>query len=47
MTEKEAAAAFQEWYESLPTVDEMFEQLERPEGPENKAQGPQWADNED
>jgi hypothetical protein len=47
MTEKEAAAAFQEWYESLPTVDEMFEQLEKAEGPGNKAQGPQWADDED
>ena len=43
----EAEKAFQEWYEGLQTLDEMFNLLETAEGQENKAKGPQWADDED
>ena len=47
MTEKEAAAAFQEWFDNLPTIDDIFNELEQAEGPGIKAQGPPGADDED
>ena len=47
MTEDEAAEAFRQWFDSLPTIDDIFNQLESAEGPGIKAQGPPGADNED
>lgn len=44
--ESESEKAFQSWFEGLQTVDEMFNQLEQPEGPGNKAQGPETKENE-
>lgn len=47
MTEDAAAKAFRQWFDSLPTIDDIFNQLETAEGPEIKAQGIPGADNED
>ena len=47
MTEKESAAAFQEWFDNLPTIDDIFNELEQAEGPGIKAQGPEQAEQDD
>ena len=45
--DNEAEKAFQEWYEGLQTLDEMFNLLETAEGPGIKAQGPEQAEQDD
>ncbi len=45
--DNEAQKAFEEWFEGLQTLDDMFNLLESAEGPGIKAQGPEWAEDED
>ncbi len=45
--DNEAQKAFEEWFEGLRTRDDMVIQLEPAQGPGNKAQGPEWAEDED
>jgi len=47
MADNEEGRAFNDWFEGLQTLDEMFNLLESAEGRENKGQGPGSADNED
>ncbi len=45
--DNEAQKAFEEWFEGLQTLDDMFNLLESAEGPGIKAQGPEQAEDED
>ncbi len=45
--DNEAQKAFEEWFEGLQTLDDMFNLLESAEGPGIKAQGPEWSEDED
>ncbi len=45
--DNEADRAYDEWYEGLQTIDNLFSLLETAEGPGDKAKWPKWAEDED